>query len=127
MALVLARLRLLIASRVRGPRAGAQWYFATSWAVAVVFGLFAAVLSAALVTGRGIGDPLLIGAFVAISLPWAVGPLVEPSLADGVVDPTRLEQFPLTPSQQVIGLLAGALASPTVTFTLLFSSRNDSA
>lgn len=122
MALVLARLRLLIASRVRGPRAGAQWYFATSCAVAVVFGLFAAVLSAALVTGRGIGDPLLIGAFVAISLPWAVGPLVEPSLADGVVDPTRLEQFPLTPSQQVIGLLAGALASPTVTFTLLFSA-----
>ncbi|PFG16191.1 hypothetical protein ATK74_0723 [Propionicimonas paludicola] len=121
MALVLARLRLTIASRVRGRRIGAQWYFAASWAVAVVAGLITATLSAALVTGRGIGDSLLIGAFVAISLPWAVGPLVEPSLADGVVDPARLEQFPLTAGQQVIGLLAGALIAPTVLFTLLFS------
>jgi len=120
-ALVLARLRLTIAARVRGRRVGAQWYFAASWAVAVVFGVIAATMTAALVTGRGIGDALLIGAFVAVSLPWAVGPLVEPSLADGVVDPARLEQFPLTPGQQVLGLLTGALASPTVTFTLLFS------
>jgi hypothetical protein len=121
-ALVLARLRLTIAARARGRRIGAQWYFAASWAIAVVFGLIAGVLTAALVTGGGIGDSLLIGSFVAISLPWAIGPLVEPSLADGVVDPTRLEQFPLTPGQQVAGLLAGALASPTVVFTLLFSA-----
>lgn len=121
MALVLARLRLTIAARARGRRAGAQWYFASSWAVAVVFGLIAATLGAALVTGGGIGDALLVGAFVAISLPWAVGPLVEPSLADGVVDPTRLEQFPLSPAQQVLGLFTGALVAPTVLFTLLFS------
>ncbi len=122
MALVLARLRLIIAARARGRRIGAQWYFAASWAVGVVFGLIAATMTAALVTGRGIGDSLLVGAFVAISLPWAVGPLVEPSLADGVVDPARLEQYPLTASQQVLGLLTGALAAPTVVFTLLFSA-----
>lgn len=121
MALVLARLRLTIAARVRGRRAGAQWYFAASWAIAVVFGLIAGTMTAALVTGGGIGDALLIGAFVAVSLPWAVGPLVEPSLADGVVDPAKLEQFPLTAGQQVVGLLVGALAAPTVVFTTLFS------
>jgi len=120
-ALVLARLRLIIAARARGRRIGAQWYFAASWAVGVVFGLIASIMTAALVTGHGIGDTLLVGAFVAISLPWAVGPLVEPSLADGVVDPARLEQFPLTAGQQVLGLLTGALAAPTVVFTLLFS------
>jgi len=60
--------------------------------------------------------------FVALSLPWIMGPLLEPTLADGTVDPRRLEQFPLTTWQQVRGLMIGALIAPTATFTMLFAS-----
>ncbi|MGV8909253.1 MAG: hypothetical protein ACOH1Y_09745, partial [Propionicimonas sp.] len=68
------------------------------------------------------GDLLLLAMFASIFIPWVVGPIVEPTLADGVVDPQRLEQFPLTGWQQVTGLLAGALISPTTTFTFLFAA-----
>jgi hypothetical protein len=80
------------------------------------------MFSAFLVSGAGPADLLLITSFCAIFLPWVVGPIVEPTLADGVVDPRRLEQFPLTGWQQVSGLLAGALVSPTAAFTFLFAS-----
>ncbi len=122
MALVLLRLRLTIARRSRGHGSGAQFYFATSWVLGGVGGLLAAMGSAALVSGRGPGDLLLVTAFASIFIPWVVGPIVEPTLADGVVDPRRLEQFPLTGWQQVTGLLAGALVSPTATFTFLFAA-----
>ncbi len=122
MALVLLRLRLTIARRARGHGDGAQLYFATSWVLGGVGGLLAGMLSAVLVSGAGPADLLLITSFCAIFLPWVVGPIVEPTLADGVVDPQRLEQFPLTGWQQVSGLLAGALVSPTAAFTFLFAS-----
>lgn len=122
MALVLLRLRLTIARRTRGHGNGAQLYFATSWVLGGVGGLIAGMGTAALVSGGGSGDLLLVAAFCSIFIPWVVGPIVEPTLADGVVDPRRLEQFPLTGWQQVTGLLAGALVSPTAAFTFLFSA-----
>jgi hypothetical protein len=77
---------------------------------------------ATLVSGGGVGDLLMLALFASIFIPWVVGPIVEPTLADGVVDPQRLEQFPLTGWQQVTGLLAGALVSPTTAFTFLFAA-----
>ena len=122
MALVLLRLRLAIARRARGHGNGAQLYFATSWVLGGVGGLLAGMVTAVLVSGGGTGDLLLVVAFSGVFLPWVIGPIVEPTLADGVVDPQRLEQFPLTGWQQVTGLLAGALVAPTATFTFLFAS-----
>ncbi|HSK31905.1 MAG TPA: hypothetical protein VK903_00340 [Propionicimonas sp.] len=122
MALVLLRLRLVIAGRSRGQSNGARLYFATTWVVGSVGGLLACMFIATLVSGGGVGDLLLMALFASIFIPWVVGPIVEPTLADGVVDPQRLEQFPLTGWQQVIGLLAGALIAPTTVFTLLFAA-----
>lgn len=122
MALVLVRLRLIMASRNRGKSTGANAYYVTSWVVGVLFGLLAAFAAAAFATESSLGDALLLGGFVALSFPWLMGPILEPTLADGTVDPLRLEQFPLTTRQQVIGLLVGALIAPTATFTLLFSA-----
>lgn len=122
MALVLLRLRLSIAQRSRGSGKGAQLYFATTWVVGSVGGLLAGMFISTLVMGNGMGDLLLVALFCSIFVPWVVGPIVEPTLADGVVDPQRLEQFPLTAWQQVSGLLLGALVSPTATFTFLFAA-----
>lgn len=120
MALVLLQLRLAISRRARG--AGGQraaLYLATSWVLGGVGGLLSGSVIAALVSaGPALGLLVLLG-LTAISLAWVVGPIVEPTLADGVVDPERLEQFPLTRWQQVGGLLLGALVSPTATFTFL--------
>ncbi|MCB0911660.1 MAG: hypothetical protein KDB60_08600 [Propionibacteriaceae bacterium] len=122
MALVLLRLRLTIARRARGKGNGAQLYFATSWVLGLVGGLLAGMGTGALVTAGGPGDLLLLVAFSSIFFPWVIGPIVEPTLADGTVDPQRLEQFPLTGWQQVSGLLLGALVSPTTAFTFLFAT-----
>lgn len=122
MAVVLLRLRLAIARRARGTSNAAQLYVATAWVLGGVGGLLVGTGSAALLAGDGYGDLLLLAGFCSIFLPWVVGPIVEPTLADGVVDPARLEQFPLTAGQQVRGLLAGALVSPTATFTFLFAA-----
>lgn len=121
MAVILVRLRLLIASRSRGQGPGGSLYYVTSWVIGVAFGLLAAAGTAVFVSAQGLGDALLLGAFMVVSLPWLMGPILEPSLADGTVDPRRLEQFPLSSRQQVTGLLLGALVAPTATFTLLFS------
>lgn len=122
MALVLLRLRLTIARRSRGTGAGAQLYFATTWVLGLVGGLLAGMGSSVLVMADGPGDLLLLVGFCSISLPWVIGPVVEPTLADGTVDPQRLEQFPLTGWQQVSGLLLGALVAPTAAFTFLFAA-----
>lgn len=122
MALVLVRLRLLIARRARGVGDGAQLYFASSWVLGGVGGLLAGMVTSTLVSGGGYADLLVVLGFCSIFLPWLIGPIVEPTLADGVVDPQRLEQFPLTGWQQVTGLLAGALVSPTAAFTFLFAA-----
>lgn len=122
MAFVLVRLRLSIAARLRGNSPSAQLYYATSWVLGGVGGLVAGAGTAIFTSGRGLGDALLLGAFITLSLPWIMGPLLEPTLADGTVDPRRLEQFPLTTAQQVGGLLLGALIAPTATFTMLFAS-----
>ncbi len=122
MALVLLRLRLAIARRTRGRGNGAQLYFATSWVLGLVGGLLAGMGTGALLTAGGPGDLLLLVAFSSIFFPWVVGPIVEPTLADGTVDPQRLEQFPLTGWQQAGGLLLGALVSPTAAFTFLFAT-----
>ncbi len=87
-----------------------------------VGGLLAGMFVGVLVSASGYGDLLLLAVFCSVFIPWVVGPIVEPTLADGVVDPQRLEQFPLTGWQQVTGLLAGAMVSPTATFTFLFAA-----
>jgi hypothetical protein len=120
-ALILVRLRLLIAARARGGGSGASAYYVTSWVIGGVFGLIAGAATAVFGTDPGFGDILLLGSFITISVPWLMGPILEPTLADGTVDPRRLEQFPLTAWQQVIGLLLGALIAPTATFTMLFA------
>ncbi|MCE1173563.1 MAG: hypothetical protein LWW77_03025 [Propionibacteriales bacterium] len=122
MALILVRLRLLIAARARGGSSGAGAYYVTSWVVGGVFGLIAGAATAVFGTDPGFGDVLLLGSFITVSVPWLMGPILEPTLADGTVDPRRLEQFPLTAWQQVIGLLSGALIAPTATFTMLFAA-----
>lgn len=122
MALVLLRLRLAIARRNRGSGNRAQLYFATSWVLGGVGGLLAGMGNAVLVSSGGRADLFVLAVFFLVSIPWVVGPIVEPTLADGIVDPQRLEQFPLTGWQQVSGLLAGALISPTAAFTFLFAS-----
>jgi hypothetical protein len=120
-ALVLLRLKLLIARRNRGAGSRAQLYFATSWVLGGVGGLLAGMGSALLVSAGGRADLLVLAVFFLLSIPWIIGPIVEPTLADGTVDPQRLEQFPLTGWQQVTGLLVGALISPTAAFTFLFA------
>ena len=122
MALVLVRLRLSIAARQRGNSPGAQLYYAVSWVIGGIGGLVAGTGTAVFASTRGLGDALLLGTFIVLALPWILGPLLEPTLADGTVDPRRLEQFPLTTGQQVGGLLLGALIAPTATFTMLFAS-----
>ncbi|HAM45091.1 MAG TPA: hypothetical protein DCM67_08750 [Propionibacteriaceae bacterium] len=122
MALILVRLRLLIAGRARGNGPGSNLYYVVSWVVGIAFGLMSGLATAVFVSGGEIGDAIVLGAFVVISLPWLMGPILEPSLADGTVDPRRLEQFPLTSSQQVVGLLTGAMIAPTATFTFLFAA-----
>lgn len=121
MALVLVRLRLTIAGRVRGHGAAASGYYLTSWAIALAFGLIGGMGTAVFASQSGLGSALLLGSFIMVSMPWLLGPILEPTLADGTVDPQRLEQFPLTAGQQVGGLLAGALLAPTAAFTFLFS------
>jgi hypothetical protein len=112
----------MIASRLRGNSPGAQLYYATSWVLGGIGGLVAGTGTAIFASSPGLGDAVLLGVFVTLSLPWIMGPLLEPTLADGTVDPRRLEQFPLTTWQQVGGLLLGALIAPTATFTMLFAS-----
>jgi ABC-2 type transport system permease protein len=127
MALVLARLRLLIAARHRSNSSAAGAYYAITWVVGGLFGLIAGTGTAVFVSDPTFGNVLLLGSFVALSLPWLIGPILEPTLADGIVDPRRLEQFPLTSGQQVLGLLLGALVAPTATFTLLFAAGSVAA
>ncbi len=122
MVAVLVRLRLMIAARNRGDGPGATSYYVGTWINGTVFGLIAGIGTAIFVSAPGFGNVLLLGSFVAVSMPWLIGPILEPTLADGTVDPRRLEQFPLTATQQVTGLLAGALLTPTATFTMLFAS-----
>jgi ABC-2 type transport system permease protein len=126
-ALVLVRLRLIIAARNRGNGASAGAYYVTTWVVGGVFGLIAGTGTAVFVSEPALGNVLLLGSFIALSLPWLIGPILEPTLADGTVDPRRLEQFPLTTWQQVSGLLTGALIAPTATFTLLFAAGSVAA
>lgn len=120
MALVLLQLRLAIARRGRR-RSRAGGYFVFSWIVGISFGLLSGFATAALTSASGKADLLLLTLYCSMLAPWLIGPLTEPTLADGVVDPARLEQFPLRPGQQVTGLLAGALVSPTASFTFLFA------
>lgn len=122
MALVLVRLRLIMAARLRGNGTAAGAYYVTTWVIGGVFGLLAGAGTAVFVSEPELGNVLLLGSFIALSLPWLLGPILEPTLADGTVDPRKLEQFPLTSWQQVTGLLIGALIAPTATFTLLFAA-----
>ena len=60
MALVLVRLRLIIAARSRGNSPAAAAYYTTTWVVGGVFGLIAGTGTAVFVSEPGFGNVLLL-------------------------------------------------------------------
>lgn len=120
MALVLARLRLALQLGGARRSGGGIVVFALGWALGVVVGLCGGALVAALDSGvTPIGDLLVLMLFVAVFGGWIVLPLATPVPTANIIDPTVLEQYPLSHAQQVSGLLLGGLFSPTAVATFL--------
>lgn len=120
MALVLARLRLAI--QIGGARASALGIatFALGWALGILAGLCGGALVAALDSGvEAFGDLLVLLLFVALFVGWVVLPIATPLPIANIIDPTVLEQYPLSRTQQVSGLLLGGLFSPMAAATFL--------
>jgi len=120
MALVLARLKLAI--QIGGARASALGIatFALGWALGILVGLCGGALVATLDSGlEAFGDLLVLLLFVALFVGWAVLPITTPLPIANIIDPTVLEQYPLSRAQQVSGLLLGGLFSPTAAATFL--------
>ncbi|MDN4472077.1 hypothetical protein [Demequina zhanjiangensis] len=120
MAVVLIRLRWAI--RRRTISSGFQ--VRGVWVLAALFGLGAAVLSAALVSfargdGAAVMGLLYESLLFSILAGWVLIPLSIPSLQDQIVDPSRLETYPMSTTQKVVGLGVGALLSPTALFAFL--------
>ena len=121
MALVLLRLRLAILRRGRGSGGAAQRvWFLLSWVIALVLGLGVGGMTALAASSPGpSGDLLVVLVTTVVFLAWLISPILLPGLADEVVDPARLEQFPVRPRDQVLGGLLGGLVGPTALFTFL--------
>ena len=120
MALVLARLKLAL--QIGGARSSHLGIvvFVLAWALGILVGLTGGVLVAALDSGASpFGDLLVLLLFVAAFGAWVVLPIATPVPTSNIVDPAVLEQYPLTRTQQVTGLLLGGLASPTAAATFL--------
>ncbi len=120
MAFVLARLKLAL--QISGARTSSLGIvvFVLAWALGILVGLAGGFLVAFLDSGASpFGDLLVLLLFVAVFGGWIVLPLAVPVPTSNIVDPAVLEQYPLTRSQQVTGLLLGGLASPTAAATFL--------
>ena len=120
MALVLARLRLAI--QIGGARTSGLGVavFVLGWALGIIVGLCGGVLVAALDSGVSpFGDLLVMLLFIALFGGWLVLPIATPVPTANIIDPAVLEQYPLTRTQQVAGLLLGGLISPTAVATFL--------
>ena len=90
------------------------------WLAAALLGLGIGASMAFLSSGRnGAGDLGIVVLTSVILAIWAFGPIVAPGAADETVDPEKLEQFPLSPRQQVSGLLLGGLVGPAALMTFL--------
>ena len=120
MALVLARLRLAL--QISGARTSSLGIvvFVLAWALGILGGLIGGFLVAILDSGVApFGDLLVLLLFVAVFGAWLVLPIATPVPTSNIVDPSVLEQYPLSRAQQVGGLLLGGLASPTAAATFL--------
>jgi len=118
----LVRLKLAIARGSRDRPARRVW-FVLSWLVALGVGLFGGGIIAGADAARdGRGDLTVIAIFTVIYLGWLLVPVLAPDAVDQTVDPERLEQFPVSAGQQVVGVLAGGLVAPTALFTFLVSA-----
>jgi hypothetical protein len=128
-ALVILRLKLAILRRGRGRGGAAQRvWFILSWAVTVVLGLAVGGSLAAAASMPGPrGDLVVVVVGSLVVLAWVLTPVLAPGLSDQVVDPARLEQYPLTRREQVGGLLLAGLVSPAAAFTLLISAGGTAA
>jgi hypothetical protein len=134
-AVVLLQLKLAIQRRALGRGGSAQRaWFVASWVLALVLGVAAGAVIETLASARdGLGDLGLVLLLSVVFLGWVLTPLLMPGLSDETVDPQRLEQFPISPRDQVLGLLLGSLVAPTALFTFLvaaggtFASGEDAA
>ncbi len=120
MAAVLIRLRWA----VRRSAVSSPVLLALVWWGAAVAGVLAAAASAALVSSaddgaRSLTGLLLQSLLLTIFVGWILMPLSVPQLQDQLVDPARLELYPLSARQKVVGLGAGAMLSPTALFAFL--------
>jgi ABC-2 type transport system permease protein len=123
-AFVLLRLRLAIQRGARH-RAGAlgRIGYVISWSAAGILGILAGFGVALLDDlNTTFGDLLLVAAFTLVFSVWLIAPLMVPGAGGGVVDPVKLEQYPLTFTEQVTGLLLGGLVAPSALFTFLFAA-----
>lgn len=124
MAVILLQLKLAIQRRALGRGGGAQRaWFVAGWVLALVLGIAAGSVIETLASARdGLGDLGLVLILSVVFLGWVLTPLLMPALSDETVDPQRLEQFPISPRDQVLGLLLGSLIAPTALFTFLVAA-----
>lgn len=124
MAVVLLQLKLAIQRRALGRGGGSQRaWFVAGWLLALVLGIAEGAVVDRLASARdGLGDLGLVLALSGMFLGWVLTPLLMPGLGDETVDPERLEQFPITPGDQVLGLLLGSLVAPTALFPFLVAA-----
>ena len=124
MALVLARLKLASQLRVFGSGGtAARVGFIATWLIALALGIGAGrAIGALSVKGTAGADLLAVLIPTLVLLGWATVPVFLPATADQVADPARLEQFPISAQDQVLGILLGGLIAPTAMFTFLLAS-----
>jgi ABC-2 type transport system permease protein len=121
MAIVLLRLKLTLQRRALGRGGTTQrLLFVGAWLLALVLGLATAATVGFLDSSRsGLGDLALLIILTVIFIGWVLLPIVMPVAQDQTLNPALLEQYPISPRDQVLGLLLGGLVSPMALFTFL--------
>ncbi|TFV94859.1 hypothetical protein [Orlajensenia leifsoniae] len=121
MALVLFRLRLALQRGGRDQRGtGGTVWFVAGWVIAVLFGLAGGTLVAIFDSqDTAAGDMIVLLLMTALFLSWILTPVLLPGAGGDAIDPVKLEQFPLSRTEQITGLLIGGLATPTAVATFL--------
>jgi ABC-2 type transport system permease protein len=124
MALVLFRLRLALqrGGRAQHGASGTAW-FVVGWVLAIVGGLVGGTLVAAFDSqDTAGGDMIVLLILTAVFLSWILTPVLLPGVGGDAIDPSKLEQFPLSRAEQIGGLLLGGLVAPTAVATFLVAS-----
>ena len=121
MAVVLVQLKLAIQRRSLGHNGGGQRaLYVAGWVLALALGLGAGGVVDQMTSQRtGLGDLTLVILLTVLFVGWVVIPVILPGVGDDTVDPEKLEQFPISARDQVLGLLLGSLIAPTALFTFL--------